>query len=77
MVLVQWSEINSREDVIRVLDKICQYYQRFEPSSPIPMLLQRSKRLVSADFMDIVRDLAPDALAQVENLRGKTETESS
>jgi type VI secretion system protein ImpA len=70
-------EINSREDVIRVLDKICQYYQRFEPSSPIPMLLLRSKRLVSADFMDIVRDLAPDALAQVENLRGKTETESS
>jgi type VI secretion system protein ImpA len=70
-------EINSREDVVRVLDKICMYYERCEPSSPIPILLQRGKRLVSANFMDIVRDLAPDGLAQIENLRGKDGTESS
>ena len=70
-------EINSREDVVRVLDKICSFYERTEPSSPIPLLLQRSKRLVSASFMDIVRDLAPDGLAQIENLRGKDGTESS
>jgi type VI secretion system protein ImpA len=70
-------EINSREDVIRVLDKICSYYQRYEPSSPIPILLQRSKRLVSATFLDIVRDLAPDGLTQVENLRGKDTTDNS
>jgi len=67
-------EINSREDVIRVLDKICGYYERVEPSSPIPLLLQRSKRLVSATFLDIVRDLAPDGLTQIENLRGKDST---
>ena len=53
------------------------YYERAEPSSPIPILLKRSKRLVSASFMDIVRDLASDGLAQVENLRGKDGTESS
>jgi type VI secretion system protein ImpA len=70
-------EVNSREDVIRVLDKICSYYERYEPSSPIPLLLQRSKRLVSANFLDIVRDLAPDGLAQIETLRGKDGTESS
>jgi type VI secretion system protein ImpA len=70
-------EINSREDVVRVLDKICLYYQRFEPSSPIPLLLQRSKRLVSASFMDIMRDLAPGGVAEVENLRGKDESQSS
>jgi type VI secretion system protein ImpA len=70
-------EIKSREDVVRVLDKICLYYERYEPSSPIPLLLQRSKRLVSASFMDIVRDLAPDGLPQVENLRGKDESQSS
>jgi type VI secretion system protein ImpA len=67
-------EINSREDVIRVLDKICLYYERVEPSSPIPILLQRSKRLVSANFLDIMRDIAPDGLAQVEHLRGKDGT---
>jgi type VI secretion system protein ImpA len=70
-------EVNSRDDVIHVLDKICSYYERYEPSSPIPILVQRAKRLVSASFMDIVRDLAPDGLAQIENLKGKDETQSS
>jgi type VI secretion-associated protein, ImpA family len=70
-------EINSREDVVRVLEKIVAYYQRVEPSSPIPLLIARSKRLVSASFLDIVRDIAPDGLTQVETLRGKDGTESS
>jgi type VI secretion system protein ImpA len=69
-------EINSREDVLRVLDKIVSYYERVEPSSPIPLLIKRSKRLVSASFMDIVRDIASDGLSQVENLRGKDENET-
>jgi type VI secretion system protein ImpA len=70
-------EINTREDVIRVLEKICNYYARVEPSSPIPILLQRSKRLVSASFLDIVRDIAPDGLSQVENLAGKDPSQDS
>jgi type VI secretion system protein ImpA len=56
--------------VVRTLDRICGYYARNEPSSPIPLLLRRARRLVTMDFVDIVRDLAPDALAQVEALRG-------
>ena len=69
--------INSREDVLRVLDKIIEYYERAEPSSPIPLLIRRSKRLVSASFMDIVRDIASDGLTQVENLRGKEDESNS
>lgn len=68
-------EINSREDVTLMLDKICAYYSRREPSSPVPILLHRAKRLVAMEFMDILRDIAPDALGPVENLRGKTEAE--
>jgi type VI secretion system protein ImpA len=70
-------EIKTRQDVTRVLDKLCSYYDRYEPSSPIPLLLQRCKRLVSASFLDIVRDLAPDGLSQIENLKGKDESQSS
>jgi len=70
-------EINSREDVLRVLDKIIAYYERAEPSSPIPLLIRRSKRLVSASFMDIVRDIASEGLTQVENLRGKEDGSNS
>jgi type VI secretion system protein ImpA len=63
--------ITSREDVVLVLDRICAYYEQFEPSSPIPLLLKRSKQLVAMSFMDIVRDLLPDAVKHVEALRGK------
>jgi type VI secretion system protein ImpA len=63
-------ELRSREDVVRVLDKICDYYQKYEPSSPIPLLLSRCKRLVSMNFLDIIRDLAPDGLPQAETVTG-------
>ena len=66
-------EITSRQDVVKALDKICEYYQRHEPSSPIPMLLERCKRLIDKGFMDIIRDMAPDGLTQVEVLRGPVE----
>ena len=65
-------DVNSREDAIRMIDKICTYYERNEPSSPVPMLLQRAKRLVSKDFLDIMRDLTPDGVAQAELMGGIT-----
>jgi type VI secretion system protein ImpA len=65
--------IGSRKDVLAALEAICAYYERNEPSSPIPLLMRRSKRLVSMSFIDIVRDLMPDAAAQAEGLRGKSD----
>jgi type VI secretion system protein ImpA len=56
--------------VIVTLDKIIDYYRANEPSSPVPLLLQRAKRLVSVGFIDILRDIAPDALAQAEMVTG-------
>ncbi len=65
--------VASREQVVEALDKIIAYYERNEPSSPIPLLLTRCKRLVRMTFMDIVRDIAPDAVSAVEALRGRIE----
>ncbi len=66
--------ISSPEEVIRALDMVCEYYNRYEPSSPIPLLIERAKRLVSKDFMDIVRDLTPAGVGQAEIIGGvKTE----
>jgi type VI secretion system protein ImpA len=63
-------DVRSRDDVVRTLDKIVEYYQRFEPSSPVPILVKRCKRLVTASFEDIVKNLIPDAVTQLEVIKG-------
>ena len=63
-------DIGSRDDVLRMLDKLVGYYHRHEPSSPIPILLERAKRLVPMNFFEIMQDLAPDGVAQLEVIRG-------
>jgi type VI secretion system protein ImpA len=63
-------EINSREDVIRALDKISDYYRRCEPSSPVPMLVRRARRMVNMDFVEVIRDMLPNAMPQVEVIGG-------
>ena len=62
--------VRSREDVVRLLDRICEYYRSREPSSPVPLLLERAKRLAYMDFLSIVQDLAPGGLAEVNTIRG-------
>ena len=68
-------EIRSREDVVRMLDRITEYYNRNEPSSPVPLLVQRAKRLVSADFMAIIKDIASDGAKQADLLLGSRDDE--
>jgi type VI secretion system protein ImpA len=63
--------IQSRADVIRALDLICDYYRENEPSSPVPLIIQRAQRLVDKDFMTIMSDLTPDALSQLQVITGK------
>jgi len=70
-------DIASREDVIRALDKICDYYKRYEPSSPVPLFLNRAKRLASKSFLEILRDLTPDAVNQALAIGGISDGEAS
>lgn len=69
-------EIRNRSDVLATLDRICDYYARAEPSSPIPMLLQRARRLVNKDFMAIIRDLTPSAVPEAEVIGGLEKRDS-
>jgi len=62
--------IASAEDVIDVLDMICAYYLQHEPSSPLPVLLQRARRLVGKSFIEIIEDVAPDGAGQFRHLGG-------
>ncbi len=62
--------IRSRQDVVRVIDQICDFYRRTEPSSPVPLILQRARRLVDMDFVQLLADLAPDSLGQISMITG-------
>lgn len=66
-------QINNRADALAAIDRICDWYDKNEPSHPAPLLLRRAQRLMEMNFMDIVRDLAPDALHQVRALAGVTD----
>jgi len=65
--------VKSREDVVRVLDLVLDYYNNSEPSSPVPLLVQRAKRLVPLSFMDAIRDLAPTGLKELQAVTGSME----
>jgi len=62
--------INNNQDVINALKLIADYYKKNEPSSPIPLLLERVTRLVGKSFMEVLQDMAPKGVEQVEVLRG-------
>jgi type VI secretion system protein ImpA len=71
------SGINNRQDVIRLLDKICKYYEHFEPGSPVPLLLKRARQLVEKNFIEIIQDLAPDSAGKIKSLIAGDDTEES
>ncbi|QDQ25443.1 type VI secretion system protein TssA [Chitinimonas arctica] len=63
-------EVSGRDDVLHMLEQICAYYERQEPSSPIPILLKRARRLVPMNFVEILADLAPESLGGIHQLGG-------
>lgn len=66
--------ISSRNDVVKAIDKICEYYTANEPSSPIPLILRRAQRLVPKSFFEILEDIAPDGVAQVKAISGNSDS---
>ncbi|MEM6617724.1 MAG: type VI secretion system protein TssA [Pseudomonadota bacterium] len=62
--------INNPKDVTRAIDAIIDYYKRAEPSSPVPLLLSRARRLVSADFLTIMKDMANSGIEEARTMSG-------
>jgi type VI secretion system protein ImpA len=65
--------IETPQDVLRRLDEVCDYYARCEPSSPVPLLLRRAQRLVGKTFLDLLKDLAPGGVSEMEVISGAPE----
>jgi type VI secretion system protein ImpA len=62
--------INNRDDAIKALDRVCDWINRNEPTNPAPLLIRRAQRLMGKSFLEIIRDLAPDGLKDVERIAG-------
>jgi type VI secretion system protein ImpA len=62
--------IRSREDAVRALEAVAAYFRANEPSSPVPLFVERAKRLVALNFLEVLADLAPDALTEAKRVSG-------
>ncbi|MBZ9683616.1 MULTISPECIES: type VI secretion system protein TssA [unclassified Mesorhizobium] len=62
--------LNSRDEVVKCLDLVVAFYDRTEPSSPIPHLARRVRRMVHMDFVELMEDLAPSGLKEFRLLAG-------
>lgn len=62
--------LTSRDDALRALELAAAFFRANEPSSPLPLLIDRATRLATLPFMDILRDLAPDGLQQAQIIAG-------
>lgn len=60
--------ITTRDEAAKRLDTISSWFEKNEPSSPVPLLLRRAQRLVGKSFIDLVEDTAPDGVDQIRAL---------
>jgi type VI secretion system protein ImpA len=60
----------TRQDAVQMLDAVCKFLEETEPANPAPLLIRRARGLIGMDFLQILRELAPDGLAQAELLAG-------
>ncbi|MNJ24802.1 hypothetical protein D3C77_192310 [compost metagenome] len=63
-------ECHSREHVLKALEAVERYYLHYEPSSPVPVLLNRVQRLATMDFIQIIAELTPSSIEEVRQLAG-------
>jgi type VI secretion system protein ImpA len=64
--------ITNNQDVIKTLNLVCDYYRKYEPSSPVPMFIERAIRLVGKSFMDTLKDIAPAGIDEAKIILGRT-----
>ena len=62
--------VNERGEAVHLLQLAAAYFRTHEPSSPVPLLVDRAIRLASMEFMDILREMAPDGVQQAQNIAG-------
>ncbi len=63
-------QLHTRRDVERCLDLVIDFYERTEPSSPIPHLARRMRKMVPMNFMQLMEEIAPSGLKEFRGVAG-------
>ncbi len=58
----------SRADVEAAIEAICRFYTQNEPSSPVPLMLRRVQTWNHKDFIDLIKEIAPNGADEVTRL---------
>jgi type VI secretion system protein ImpA len=53
----------TRAEALALLQNVAACYRSAEPSSPIPLLLERAAGMVDRDFLSLLKDLMPTLLS--------------
>jgi type VI secretion system protein ImpA len=67
----------SRADVVTALDAVARFFIENEPTSPVPLMLKRVRAWVQMDFMQLLNDIAPNAIDDAQRLLASPEEEST
>ena len=62
--------VSSRDDALRAIDMVCEYLDRTEPTNPAQLLLRRARHLISHNFLQLIKALAPEALEEAARIMG-------
>ena len=62
--------VSSREDALRAINMVCDYLDSAEPGNPAQLLLRRASRLINQNFLQLLKELAPDSVREVAKLMG-------
>ena len=62
--------ITTRADADRAILNIVEWFRRNEPSSPVPIMLERARSMISKSFLEIVDDLGDGGIAEAKKTAG-------
>ena len=64
------SSVDTRADALRAIELVCAYLERNEPTNPAQLLLHRAARVIDKNFLQLVKELAPDSMKDVAKIMG-------
>jgi type VI secretion system protein ImpA len=63
-------QATTRAEALLCLRKGAEYFEKQEPNSPIPLLVNRALRFSEMSFIDLIQDIVPDAVSRGREILG-------